>query len=411
MRPPGLLVSTPPPARQPPWRSVLRVGAVGLAIGALLLVAELLRLGSDPTALFHVGARWQLDEQLAARNIRVQTQQGPGYDGQWFLGLAYDPLLLDDLTGTFDQPRYRAGRPLYPMAGWALATGRIPAIPAGLLAVGALAVGVGSMAIARMLVAYRRSRWWGLGFGLIPGVSVGVAFGTAEPLGLALAALGLGLTLDSGAADAGSRRSRALQLWAGLAFAGAALTKESYLVFAGAGAFYLATLPGRAGWSRLRPAVTLVGPGVAALAAWWVYVLGAVAPIRGHGSPLDALGPPLLGWGRTMALLIRGEYQVDALTNPVGYLMLAGSLAAVLAGTFVGLRSTTLPARIGLLLGGYALFLSATLLGHFMSSMRALAPIVLGGGLAVATAIGQRLAEDAATRTEPVPRDHGSARL
>jgi hypothetical protein len=43
--------------------------------------------------------------------------------------------------------------------------------------------------------------------------------------------------------------------------------------------------------------------------------------------------------------------------------------------------------------------------------MRALAPIVLGGGLAAATAIGQRLAEDAATRTEPVPRDHGSARL
>jgi hypothetical protein len=191
---------------------VLRVGAVGLAIGALLLVAELLRLGSDPTALFHVGARWQLDEQLAARNIRVQTQQGPGYDGQWFLGLAYDPLLLDDLTGTFDQPRYRAGRPLYPMAGWALATGRIPAIPAGLLAVGALAVGVGSMAIARMLVAYRRSRWWGLGFGLIPGVGVGVTFGTAEPLGLAMAALGLGLTLDSGAVDAGSRRSRALRL-------------------------------------------------------------------------------------------------------------------------------------------------------------------------------------------------------
>jgi hypothetical protein len=402
MRPAGMLVSTLPPARQPAWRSVLLVGAVGLALGGLLLFVEILRIGPDSTAPFHVGARWRLDEELAARGVEVQTQPGPGYDGQWFLGLAYDPLLLDDLTRTFDQPRYRAGRPLYAMAGWALAAGLRPAVPMGLLAVGPLAVGLGAMALARILASYRRSRWWGLLFGLVPGVGIGVTFGTAEPLGLALAVLGLSLTLESTSGWAGSRRPHAAELWAGVAFAGAALTKESYLVFAAAGAVYLAGLPGRVGWSRLRPAVTLLVPGLAALAVWWAYVLGVVAPVRGHGTPLAALGPPFLGWVRTLELLARGAYQVDALTNPIGYMLLGGSLAVLLAGIVVGLRSTTLPARVGLALGCYALLLSATLLGHFMSSMRALAPSVLGCGLAVAIAILP------ASRSTPAPAPNRS---
>ncbi|HEX3200762.1 MAG TPA: hypothetical protein VHW42_02340, partial [Actinomycetes bacterium] len=61
----------------------------------------------------------------------------------------------------------------------------------------------------------------------MPGVWAGAALATAEPLGLALAALGLSLVLD--------RRSGL----AGLAFAGAALTKESYLAFAVAAGLHL----------------------------------------------------------------------------------------------------------------------------------------------------------------------------
>lgn len=379
------MASRPPPAGQPPWRRVLPVGAAGLALGCLFLVAQFLRLGFDFTTPFYVGSMFGLDEELARRGIQVQVQPGPGYDGQWFLGLAFDPLLLDELTAGFDQPRYRAGRPLQAMVGWALAAGRIPAIPAGLLAVGPLAVALGAAALARLVVAYGWARWWGLGFAFVPGVAVGVAFATAEPLGLALTVLGLGFVLESASAGAGATRGRTTELGAGLAFAAAALTKESYLLFALAGAFYLATLTGDASRPRLRPVLVLLGLPLVALAAWRLYVLAAVAPTLNDSAPLGALGPPLLGWGRTLLLLARADYVVDGPIDPAGYLLVLGSLAAGVAGIVVGLRSTTLPARVGLVLGCYSLLLSGELLGHFLSSMRALAPTVLGTALAVAS--------------------------
>ncbi len=144
--PPWAAPSTAPPAPQPPWRRVLPVAAAGLVLGCVLLALQFARLGADPTAPFFVGTSWHLDEELAARHISVARNQGNGYDGQWFLGLAYDPLLREHLAAGFDMPRYRAGRPLQAVAGWLLAGGRRAAIPAGLLAVGPLALALGSAA-------------------------------------------------------------------------------------------------------------------------------------------------------------------------------------------------------------------------------------------------------------------------
>jgi hypothetical protein len=129
------------------------------------------------------------------------------------------------------QPGWRAVAGV--AAAGLLAGGRAGAGPVGLLAVGPLAVALGSAATGRLVAAWGRSPWWGLSFALVPGVVVGVAFATAEPLALALAALGLSLVLD--------RRP----VPAGLAFAGAALTKESYLAFAVAAAAWLAIGGGR----------------------------------------------------------------------------------------------------------------------------------------------------------------------
>ena len=71
-----------------------------------------------------MGTSWGLDEQLAARHLPVEITPGNGYDGQWFLGLAHDPLLGERLATIFDMPRYRAGRPLQAVAGWLLAAGQ-----------------------------------------------------------------------------------------------------------------------------------------------------------------------------------------------------------------------------------------------------------------------------------------------
>jgi hypothetical protein len=144
-------------AGQPSWRALAGVAAAGLLVGGVVLVLQFARLGWAPTAPFVVGTSWGLDEELAARHLPVATTPGNGYDGQWFLGLAYDPLLGERLAASFDMPRYRAGRPLQAVAGWLLAGGQAQAIPVGLLAVGPLAVAIGCAATGRLVAAWGRS--------------------------------------------------------------------------------------------------------------------------------------------------------------------------------------------------------------------------------------------------------------
>ncbi|HEX6674248.1 MAG TPA: hypothetical protein VF486_04390 [Actinomycetes bacterium] len=374
-------------------RRTAAVAAAGFALGCVFLLLQLVRLDAVPlrwnaearqpqprldvTAPFEVGTGWRLDEALIARGIPARITPGHGYDGQWFLGLAYDPLLRDRLAGSFDMPRYRAGRPLQAMAGWLLAAGRTPAIPAALLLVGPLALALGAAASGRLLAAFGRSPWWGLGFALVPGVAVGVIFGTAEPLGLALAVLGLSLTIDGRLPAAAA------------AFAGAGLTKESYLVFAGAAALWLL-------WSRrpirrrLAGAALLLGPGVAALGLWWAYVARMIPGSAADANAAEAVGPPLAGWAATLRLAARGGYVPDFPVGPFGLVLLAGSFALALAGVALGLRRRGPLDQTGLWLGLYGLVLSAALLGHFLSAMRALAPTVLATGLAVGAALPSR---------------------
>jgi hypothetical protein len=76
----------------------------------------------------------------------------------------------------------------------------------------------------------------------------------------------------------------------------------------------------------------------------------------------------------------------DAPVGPLGPLLLVGSLLLVVVAIVLGVRSSTLLGRTGLLLGLYGLLPSGELLARFLSSMRALAPAVLAAGLAIATA-------------------------
>ena len=369
------LASAPLAAVQPRWRVVAGVAVAGLLVACALLALQFVRLGWEPTAPFVVGSSWRLDEELVARHVPVKVTPGHGYDGQWFLGMAYDPLLRERLAAGFDMPRYRARRPLQPVVGWLVAGGRTPAIPLGLLAVGPLAVALGCAACGRLLAASGRSRWWGLGFAVVPGVVVGVTFGTAEPLALALAVLGLSLVLD-GRVMAG-----------GLAFAGTALTKESYLVFAVAAAAWLAVAVGRSRRARAAAeAAALLVPGVLALGLWWAYIAWRLPAGVGDRRAVAALGPPLAGWEHALGLVVRGEYVPDAPVGPLGAALLVGSGLLAVAAILLGMRRPTLLGWTGLLLGLYGLVLSGVLLDRFLSSMRALAPTVLAAGLAMATA-------------------------
>jgi hypothetical protein len=367
--------SARPPRAQPPWRLAVPVGLVGLAVGGVWLLAILAANGFDATKPFWVGSRWRTGEALVRRGVAVSVRPGIGYDGQWYLGLAEDPLLRGGLAATFDRPRYRAGRPLYAWTGWLLAAGRPRRIPLALLAAGALGMGLGAAATGRLLAAFGRSRWLGLGFCLLPGVVVGVVVGTAEPLGLALAVLGLSLVLDGRLAAAG------------VAFAAAALAKETYAAFALAAALYLVlerTPPLR---RRLARAAWPLAPAAVALAAWWGYLL-RVLPVDAHsGEALRTVTLPPAGWPHLFGLLLTGGYGPPAVPDapgPAGPGFLLATVALLVGGLLVGLRRTHLPARVGLLLAGYATLLGRPGFGYFYSAMRVLAPCALAGLIAVA---------------------------
>jgi hypothetical protein len=377
---------------------MLPVALVGLAVAAVLLTLQFIRLarndlGSDGTAPFIVGTSWRLDERLLAQGIPVTLTPGNGYDGQFFLGQAYDPLLLDGSPTSFDMPRYRARRPLSSMLGWLLAAGQPAAIPWALLAVGVLATGVGCAATGRLLAGHWMPRWLGLGFAAVPGVIVGVMFGTAEPLALALAALGLSLAAD--------RRA----VLAGLAFAGAGLAKETYLGFAVAAAAYLliARHPGTGRlWARLREGALLVVPGVLSLGAWYAYVNWRVPP-----NPTDDIGAaaftvPFSGWLRAFRVIFDGRYVPDAPVGPLGVVALTGTFLLMVAAVLLAARSRTLLGWVGVLFAVYGLSVGGTVLeGRFLSAMRTLAPCVLAAGLLVvstlAAALPSRVSAGAAT--------------
>jgi len=143
-----------------------------------------------------------------------------GFDGQFAYYIALDPL---HATTYLDEPSYRLARILYPVLGRTLALGQPAAVPYALLAINWLALGGGTLALAAWLRRHKVSAWFALIYGLYPGFLEGLRYDLTEPLCYALVALAIYLT-DFG----GPRRV----LWAGLAFALAALARESALFFA-----------------------------------------------------------------------------------------------------------------------------------------------------------------------------------
>ncbi|QSB14245.1 glycosyltransferase family 2 protein [Natronosporangium hydrolyticum] len=371
----------PPPGAPPPWRRLLPVALLGLLVATLLVGA---RMGApdefDPIGPFVVGHHTGIDAELRERGLPVapadQLSQY-GYDGQWFLGQALDPLLRTDIATTFDAPRYRALRVMLPAAGWLLGAGQPGAIPYALLLVGALSVALGCAATGRIAAAYGRARWWGLSFAAIPGVVVGVAYGTAEPLGLALAALGISLALE--------RRA----LLAGLAFAGAALTKENYLAFALIAAGFVVVhgyLSGTRGWWRA--AIALAAPGAALLAAWWLYVAAALPPDNNPHGTFSRFSPPLVGWFELLASIGQGVFTADGpMADWPGASTLIATLLLLLAAVGVaGWQRASLPAYLALGWGLYGLVIAGFLLERFLSAQRALGPAVLAAIVLLCTA-------------------------
>jgi hypothetical protein len=150
-----------------------------------------------------------------------------------------------------------------------------------------------------------------------------------------------------------------------MAFAGTALTKESYLVFAVAAAAWLAVAVGRR--RRVRAAAQAAAvllPGMLALGLWWAYVACRLPAGAGDRRGVAALGPPLAGWEHAIGLVVKGQYVPDAQVGPLVAALLVGSGLLAVAAILPGTRRPTLLGWTGLLLGLYGLVLSGLLLEH-----------------------------------------------
>jgi hypothetical protein len=270
-------------------------------------------------------------------------------------------------------PRYRARRPLMSIVGWLGAAGRPGAIPIALLAITVVAVGLGCAATGRMCTAFGQSQWWGLFVALIPGVGVAVMFGTAEALAVALSAVGICSALQ--------RR----YLHAGIAFAFAGLTKETYLAFAAAIAGYLLFRSGGLLKQRVLHALEILAPGAVALIAWWGYVDLAIDD-TGSISGASSFTLPFAGWLSAIRTIAQGRYVADAPVGPFGPVLVLGSLALIIVSAVLAVRARTMLAWVGLVWAVYGVCLDGGVLqARFLSGMRTLAPSVFAAALVVVT--------------------------
>jgi hypothetical protein len=118
-----------------------------------------------------------------------------------------------------------------------------------------------------------------------------------------------------------------------------------------------------------------------------------------------------VGW---LGKVVTGHYgppDVPDAPGPAGGPFVAVSLALIAAGLLVGLGRRSLPARAGLVLGGYALVVGDALTWLFFSTMRALAPCVLAAMLALlAEAPARFRAAPDPARAPPATEDAAATR-
>lgn len=295
----------------PPW---VAAGILAAGVAAAVLVPSLRPAGWSVTVLPRVDAASPLGAAASRIDPGFRTVHQGAYDGQFYWGVAVDPLATGDVHQAFDKPSYRYGHPLFGWLGWLFSAGQASAAAAALLAAGLLSLGAAA-AFASALGRLRGSSGWEALFVIAnPGLLYAAVHELAEPLCTAL-------LLGSLLAWFGRRRPLALA-----GFALLPLAKEPLVVVPLA----------LAAWelwrrrARLRAVLPLVATVLPAL-GWWVYARVQLGAWFTTGD--TALGLPFAGWKR--ALLDAGVRTLDpnALVNQVGEetLVVLVALLALLA--------------------------------------------------------------------------------
>jgi len=195
------------------------------------------------SSIAYVSATFQARPGGSAAIARIKPTAGDtvGYDGQFFLFIAADPV---GARPYLDNAAYRYSRPVYPLAARVLGVGRERALPWTLLLLGIAGVTLATFALASIVQRLGGSPWYGGLVGAYPGLFLGVSHDLSEPLAYGL--LGLGLL----AWKAGRPRL----VLASVLFGVAGATRETTLLFPIALALWLALRE-----RRRRDAMTMLG--------------------------------------------------------------------------------------------------------------------------------------------------------
>jgi len=297
------------------WLGPAAAGLLAVALTAVAMIPSLRAEGWSVTALPRVDADTGMG--AAARRIDpgFRVVHPGAYDGQFYWGIAVDPIATGDVHQAFDTASYRYGHPLYGWLGWLFSAGQAGSAAAALVAVSLLA----------MLAAGAAAATLGPGRGLFVALNPGLLYAAAHDLGEPLAAA---LMLGGLLAYLRGRWTAAL-----VCFAFLPLAREQLVVVP----FALA------GWElwrhrSLRRAGRLAAT-ILPSAVWWIYARITLGAWFTTGD--TALGTPFNGWKR--ALLDAGVHSFDAqpalnMLGEVTIVVLVALLGLIAVATLSSLR-------------------------------------------------------------------------
>jgi hypothetical protein len=231
------------------------------------VLSVLIQERGDPMAFVLLGTRFSEGD----------PQGSEGYDGQFVYQIAVNPL---EAAPYIDVPAYRYQRILYPLLARLLAFGQPQLIPWVLIFLNITAIGIGTFATELLLIDFRVSRWYALVYGLYGGQILALRTDMAEPLAQALVMLAI-------LAWSKDRRG-----WAVVAFALAALAKETTLIFLAA---YILNCLHKREWRWAIVLVTATLPFVACQIFLWQW-LGDFGVGSGGAGATSFIFIPLGGW-------------------------------------------------------------------------------------------------------------------
>lgn len=310
-------------------RVPLAYGLLAALFTVVTMIPSLRPAGWSPTALPRVGAGTGMGAAATAVDPGFRLVGQGAYDGEFYWGIAVDPIAKGSVHQSFDTASYRYGHPLLGWLGWIVSAGQARFAAAALAALGIASMIAAGAAAAALGLHRGRSGVEALFVALNPGLLYAAAHDLTEPLSVALL---LG-------AFYGYLRNRRALMFPCLVLL--PLSKEQFVVVPIALAVWELARRGR----RIVDVVPLVATLVPA-AAWWVYARLTLGSWFTSGD--TALGFPLVGWSRALVDSGIHSYANDAALNQLGEVtvVLLVSLLGLLA--LAGLRALRLHGPIEL---------------------------------------------------------------